>query len=212
MWHSLSLSIYIYGVMYIHGQVWKCYMQYSMVIRYCCSFNTMVSPKEIKQQPYKTDLRARSTTLRVAAGIEPAHMRFALQRANETGAKWKQMFRTLGWIFWWKWWVDFETNWCYRVDGIWDQKNVNQLQQKRTEYRYSGFRTVKCALTSILYKNNQKSSIAVPYTAAIWNHGKRFALGLASTTLWMKPFLWAAIPASSANFIWRTRLGFHPQT
>lgn len=48
---------------------------------------------EIKQQPYKTDLRARSTTLRVAAGIEPAHMRFALQRANETGAKWKQMFR-----------------------------------------------------------------------------------------------------------------------
>ena len=51
------------------------------------------STKEIKQQPYKTDLRARSTTLRVAAGIEPAHMRFALQRANETGAKWKQMFR-----------------------------------------------------------------------------------------------------------------------
>eukprot|EP00438_Fugacium_kawagutii_P032440 Skav223744 [mRNA] locus=scaffold3575:101736:126192:- [translate_table: standard] len=51
--------------------------------------------QEIKQQPYKTDLRARSTTLRVAAGIEPAHMRFALQRANETGAKWKQMFRRL---------------------------------------------------------------------------------------------------------------------
>ena len=48
---------------------------------------------EIKRQPYKSDLRARSTTLRVAAGIEPAHMRFALQRANETGAKWKQMFR-----------------------------------------------------------------------------------------------------------------------
>ncbi|CAE7679253.1 cdsA, partial [Symbiodinium pilosum] len=48
---------------------------------------------ELKQQPYKTDLRARHTTLRVAAGIEPAHMRFALQRANETGAKWKQMFR-----------------------------------------------------------------------------------------------------------------------
>lgn len=53
------------------------------------------SAEEIKQQPYKTDLRARSTTLRVAAGIEPAHMRFALHRANETGAKWKQMFRRL---------------------------------------------------------------------------------------------------------------------
>ncbi|CAJ1460346.1 unnamed protein product [Effrenium voratum] len=48
---------------------------------------------EIKQQPYKSDLRCRSTTLRVAAHIEPGHMRFALQRANETGAKWKQMFR-----------------------------------------------------------------------------------------------------------------------
>ena len=48
---------------------------------------------ELKQQPYKSDLRARSTTLRVAAGIEPAHMRYALHRANETGAKWKQMFR-----------------------------------------------------------------------------------------------------------------------
>lgn len=48
---------------------------------------------ELKQQPYKTDLRARHTTLRVAAGIDPGIMRFALSRANETGAKWKQMFR-----------------------------------------------------------------------------------------------------------------------
>eukprot|EP00931_Biecheleriopsis_adriatica_P055456 TRINITY_DN32794_c0_g1_i1.p1 TRINITY_DN32794_c0_g1~~TRINITY_DN32794_c0_g1_i1.p1 ORF type:complete len:1805 (-),score=474.53 TRINITY_DN32794_c0_g1_i1:82-5496(-) len=48
---------------------------------------------EAQQQPYKTDLRVRHTCLRVAHGIEPAHMRFALQRSSETGAKWKQMFR-----------------------------------------------------------------------------------------------------------------------
>eukprot|EP00930_Biecheleria_cincta_P025551 TRINITY_DN1817_c0_g2_i1.p1 TRINITY_DN1817_c0_g2~~TRINITY_DN1817_c0_g2_i1.p1 ORF type:complete len:1803 (+),score=330.13 TRINITY_DN1817_c0_g2_i1:138-5546(+) len=48
---------------------------------------------ERSQQPFKTDLRVRHTTLRVAANIEPGHMRFALDRANDTGAKWKQMFR-----------------------------------------------------------------------------------------------------------------------
>lgn len=42
---------------------------------------------------YVADLRVRSTTLRVAAGIEPTHMRMALHRSNDTGAKWKQMFR-----------------------------------------------------------------------------------------------------------------------
>lgn len=68
---------------YAHGSLWTL----------CYPVSHLSITKEIKQQPYKTDLRARSTTLRVAAGIEPAHMRFALQRANETGAKWKQMFR-----------------------------------------------------------------------------------------------------------------------
>ena len=68
---------------YAHGSWWTP----------CYPVSHLSITKEIKQQPYKTDLRARSTTLRVAAGIEPAHMRFALQRANETGAKWKQMFR-----------------------------------------------------------------------------------------------------------------------
>mmetsp|Transcript_30389 Transcript_30389/g.48690 ORF Transcript_30389/g.48690 Transcript_30389/m.48690 type:complete len:1768 (-) Transcript_30389:337-5640(-) len=46
-----------------------------------------------QQMPYKTDLRTRSTNLRMAAGIEPSHMRLALQKAGDAGAKWKQMFR-----------------------------------------------------------------------------------------------------------------------
>lgn len=42
---------------------------------------------------YPTDMRARSTTRRLAAGIEPGIMRMALQRATASGAKWTQMFR-----------------------------------------------------------------------------------------------------------------------
>jgi hypothetical protein len=42
---------------------------------------------------FNTDLRARSTTRRIAAGIEPGIMRIALQRSAATGAKWSQMFR-----------------------------------------------------------------------------------------------------------------------
>lgn len=46
-----------------------------------------------KRQAYKTDLRARHTTIRMAAGIEPPMMRMALLRAAGSGAKWTQMFR-----------------------------------------------------------------------------------------------------------------------
>ncbi|CAK0799628.1 unnamed protein product, partial [Prorocentrum cordatum] len=42
---------------------------------------------------FNADLRARSTTRRIAAGIEPGIMRIALQRSAATGAKWTQMFR-----------------------------------------------------------------------------------------------------------------------
>lgn len=43
--------------------------------------------------PYKSDLRVRATTCRIAAGIEPPHMRIALQKARKVGARWTQMFR-----------------------------------------------------------------------------------------------------------------------
>lgn len=42
---------------------------------------------------YQADLRVRATTCRLAANIEPPHMRMALQRAASSGAKWTQMFR-----------------------------------------------------------------------------------------------------------------------
>mmetsp|Transcript_133457 Transcript_133457/g.231981 ORF Transcript_133457/g.231981 Transcript_133457/m.231981 type:complete len:1798 (+) Transcript_133457:140-5533(+) len=43
--------------------------------------------------PYPKDMRVRSTTSRVAAGIEVQHMRFALGRGSDSGARWTQMFR-----------------------------------------------------------------------------------------------------------------------
>eukprot|EP00928_Gymnodinium_smaydae_P070344 TRINITY_DN54196_c0_g1_i1.p1 TRINITY_DN54196_c0_g1~~TRINITY_DN54196_c0_g1_i1.p1 ORF type:complete len:1836 (-),score=531.89 TRINITY_DN54196_c0_g1_i1:66-5468(-) len=43
--------------------------------------------------PYAMDMRVRSTTCRIAAHIEPPHMRMALQRSAASGARWTQMFR-----------------------------------------------------------------------------------------------------------------------
>ncbi len=37
---------------------------------------------------YSADLRIRATTCRIAAGIEPPHMRIALEKARERGARW----------------------------------------------------------------------------------------------------------------------------
>lgn len=45
------------------------------------------------RNPYPMDLRARHTTIRLSAGIEPSHMRFALHRARGSSARWTQMFR-----------------------------------------------------------------------------------------------------------------------
>lgn len=46
-----------------------------------------------EKNPYPPDLRVRHTTIRMSAGIEPTHMRFALQRAQGSSARWTQMFR-----------------------------------------------------------------------------------------------------------------------
>eukprot|EP00933_Yihiella_yeosuensis_P045171 TRINITY_DN4049_c0_g2_i1.p1 TRINITY_DN4049_c0_g2~~TRINITY_DN4049_c0_g2_i1.p1 ORF type:complete len:1832 (-),score=407.81 TRINITY_DN4049_c0_g2_i1:158-5284(-) len=42
---------------------------------------------------YTEDLRVRATTCRIACGIEPPHLRMALERSGSCGAKWNQMFR-----------------------------------------------------------------------------------------------------------------------
>mmetsp|Transcript_35478 Transcript_35478/g.93630 ORF Transcript_35478/g.93630 Transcript_35478/m.93630 type:complete len:1833 (-) Transcript_35478:32-5530(-) len=42
---------------------------------------------------YKTDLRCRATTCRLARNIEPPHMKIALKKASGNGQKWTQMFR-----------------------------------------------------------------------------------------------------------------------
>jgi len=42
---------------------------------------------------YNEDLRARATTIRMAQGIEPAHLRMAIERSARCGARWTQMFR-----------------------------------------------------------------------------------------------------------------------
>mmetsp|Transcript_33036 Transcript_33036/g.77241 ORF Transcript_33036/g.77241 Transcript_33036/m.77241 type:complete len:1793 (+) Transcript_33036:44-5422(+) len=46
-----------------------------------------------EKPPYTADLRARHTTYRVAQGIEPPHMRMALNNSLGTGARWLQLFR-----------------------------------------------------------------------------------------------------------------------
>jgi len=53
--------------------------------------NVRVNPDNNKAYP--ADFRARSTTVRVSAGIEPPHARMAIERSNGSGAKWTQMFR-----------------------------------------------------------------------------------------------------------------------
>lgn len=50
-------------------------------------------PRKDAPPPYPADMRIRATTIRIAAGIEPAHMRIALEKARRTGARWTQMFR-----------------------------------------------------------------------------------------------------------------------
>lgn len=49
--------------------------------------------EEDSRPRYPADMRVRSTTSRVAYGIEPSHMRMALNRSSGNGAKWTQMFR-----------------------------------------------------------------------------------------------------------------------
>ncbi|CAD7972891.1 unnamed protein product [Amoebophrya sp. A120] len=50
-------------------------------------------PQINRPVPYEADLRVRATTCRIAAGIEPPHMRIALEKARTAGARWTQMFR-----------------------------------------------------------------------------------------------------------------------
>jgi len=52
-----------------------------------------VAWQDTVKQPYQMDMRVRSTTCRMAANIEPPHMRMALNRAAGSNAKWTQMFR-----------------------------------------------------------------------------------------------------------------------
>jgi len=56
--------------------------------------NTRIIPEgRLQETPYRADLRVRATTCRMAASIEPIHMRLALTKARSVGARWTQMFR-----------------------------------------------------------------------------------------------------------------------